>query len=697
MDQDSGTLEDHAPDPPTPPPRTIRRIPRSLQVGYEPAITVCLGDEVQEIPQSRFLHHVWTDGLYSDCHECGLGFSAEDGDTATTLIRTIAFDDSECDLDGTGAMDVIQKPLTAYPIRVFNRHFQCLKDQDVRYIPVSHAWHPEVSQLQNDHPDTIDMSVHYQAVRAVYQTPIKTLQAIAARFGPETEIWHDYLSVPQWLDGFQTQLLQAIPDIYSWPGETLRPLSDSDSEETQVEFPGMVMHLDDVTSTSLTHLRSNRKYSLFLEGLSSVTRSRWFDRMWVALEYLQAGTVFILTSDWKVFGTEAGQLLERTDTAVSKYIKQKGPTAFHDDSNAKGCRYAAKVCWTDMESWKKWPDKHRTLGSAVYILGQKQCRDRRDYHFALAGMIGLRINKVHDRADDSERFFRLAKAALRRGDYTPLLFTPVSGEDSFPPARWLHGHSSMTEELWDLGPCHEKASWIEILRSNRVQPQLQHVGIVEEWRCIDVDVDPKVFFQSVTVWILKGSGASASAFCAAIDRIFPYDGDKALYTRWDRDGDSNHQAATRPAQYNYPLITHHLERFLELLSESPLVLDQIDAITEDLIAFTGLNRRGKHSADSRLNMALGEVEWNKNKKSLALDGIAEVCCLSCKRRSLFRLLCWAPPEPGVTEVFRIPELLFDETFPQGVGLVVTNGLIGGKMSSGTPSCDCWEYRRVDIL
>jgi hypothetical protein len=655
---------------------------------------------VQEIPQSRFLHHVWTDGLYTDCHECGLGFSAEDGgDMATTLIRTIAFDDSEYGLDGTGGMDITQEPLTAYPLRVFNRHFQCLKDQDVRYIPVSHAWHPEVSQLQNDHPDTIDLSVHFQAVRAVYQTPVRTLQAITARFGPEVEIWHDYLSVPQWLEGFQTQLLQAIPDIYSWPGKVLEPLSDSDSdsEEIQVELPGMVMHLDDVAAISLTHLRSNREYPLFLEGLSSVTQSRWFERMWVALEYLQAGTVFILTSDWKVFDTEAGQLLERTDTAVSRYIKQKGPTAFHDDSNARGCRYATKVCWTDMESWKKWPDKHRTLGSAVYILGQKQCRDRRDYHFALAGMIGLRINKAHDRADDSERFFRLAKAALRRGDYTPLLFTPVSGEDGYPAARWLHGHSSMTEEVWDLGACHEKASRAEILRSNCVQPELQQVGTVEEWRLIDVDMDPKIFFQSVTAWSVKASGPSASAFCAAIDRIFPKDGDKALYTRWDGDADNNHQTTTWPTQYNHPLITRHLERFLEMMSESPLPLDQIWATTEALIAATGLDRRSRHSADSRLSMALGEVEWNKNKKSLAVDGIAEVQCLSCPQRSLFRLLCWTPPELGVTEVFRIPDLLYDETVPQGVGLVVTGGVIEGKMSNGTPACDCSAYRRVEIL
>ncbi|KAH6842614.1 hypothetical protein B0I37DRAFT_382383 [Chaetomium sp. MPI-CAGE-AT-0009] len=678
------------------PLRTVQRIPRSLQVGYEPAITVCLGDVVQEIPQSQFLQHVWTDGLYTDCHECGLGFSSEDDDIDMTLIRTIAFDEFECGSDGTGGMDMTQEPLTAHPIRVFNRHFQCLKDRNIRYVPISHAWHPEVSRLQDNPPDTIDLSVHFQAVRAVYQTPVKTLKAIAARFGPAIEIWHDYLSVPQWLYGFQTQLLQAIPDIYSWPGKMM---PESPSEAMQVEFPGMVMHLDDVTAVSLSHLHNNREYPLFLEGLSRVTQSRWFDRMWVALEYLQAETVFILTSDWKVFGTEAGQLLERTDTAVSKYIKQKGSTAFHDDSNARGCRYATKVCWTDMESWNKWPDKHRTLGSAVYILGQKQCRDMRDYHFALAGMIGLRVNKAHDRGDDSERFFRLAKAALRIGDYTPLLFTPILGEDSYPAARWLHGHSSMTEAIWDLGPCHEKAYYTEILRSDRVQPQLHLVGTVDEWRCIDVDVDPKVFFQSVTAWILEGSGASASAFCAAIDRVFPNDGDKALYTRWDGYVDKNHtatQLANRP-QYNYPLITHHLERFIETLGGSPLPPNQVSAITEDLIAATGLDRRGKHSADSRLNMAWSEVEWNKNKKSLAVDGIARVQCLYCKQRSLFRLLCWTPPELGVTEVFRIPDLLYDETVPQGVGLVVTNGIINGKMSNGTPACDCKAYRTVDIL
>lgn len=210
-----------------------------------------------------------------------------------------------------------------------------------------------------------------------------------------------------------------------------------------------------------------------------------------------------------------------------------------------------------------------------------------------------------------------------RGDYTPLLFTPIPGEAHYPGARWLHGHTSMTEEIWDLGPCHEKADFQEIFNLGCVQPSLQEVGIVEGWRLIDADVDPKVFFQSVTAWILEDSGSSATEFCAAIDRVFPKDGNKALYTRWDGYGDGN--PATQPpsrSQYNYSLIKHHLEEFSELLRSSPAALNQVHTVSDDLIAATGLGRRGKHSADSRLNTTLGEVEWNRKRKSLAVDGVA---------------------------------------------------------------------------
>jgi hypothetical protein len=59
-----------------------------------------------------------------------------------------------------------------------------------------------VSSFQNDRHSGGDISHDFEVARAVYQTPVKTLEAVTIEFGP-TEIWHDYLSVPQWQPVFQ--------------------------------------------------------------------------------------------------------------------------------------------------------------------------------------------------------------------------------------------------------------------------------------------------------------------------------------------------------------------------------------------------------------------------------------------------------------------------------------------------------------
>lgn len=88
----------------------------------------------------------------------------------------------------------------------------------------------------------------------------------------------------------------------------------------------------------------------------------------------------------------------------------------------------------------------------------------------------------------------------------------------------------MTEKLWDLGACHQKAEHQRIVQDGLIWPELEEVGIVEEFEFIDTDEDPKFFFRSLVTWILDINGTSASALCDTINRIFTDFESKALYT-----------------------------------------------------------------------------------------------------------------------------------------------------------------------
>jgi hypothetical protein len=79
----------------------------------EPTIIIYLGAERQQIPQLKFLSHIWEHGLDSPCMVCSQGFNDDN-----PPIRTVAFDTSQDVL--SSSLDITQTPIAPHPIRVFN-------------------------------------------------------------------------------------------------------------------------------------------------------------------------------------------------------------------------------------------------------------------------------------------------------------------------------------------------------------------------------------------------------------------------------------------------------------------------------------------------------------------------------------------------------------------------------------------------
>ncbi|KAM5361435.1 hypothetical protein ACJZ2D_013125 [Fusarium nematophilum] len=185
------------------------------------------------------------------------------------------------------------------------------------YIPVSHAWHDTIAKAQDAHAE--DTNATYLA----YQVPVRTLLAASKKYGP-TEIWHDYLSVPQWRKETQKQLLLAIPTIYSYPQNTL-------------------IHLDDVQAVHLSQTAEDQTYETFIEGMTATIRSRWFDRMWVTLEYIQGREILILAEEDEISDFSAERLSLRISDAVAKYVKPQGHGKFMQDVARQRARWVTNV------------------------------------------------------------------------------------------------------------------------------------------------------------------------------------------------------------------------------------------------------------------------------------------------------------------------------------------------------------------
>ncbi|KAM7212524.1 hypothetical protein V8F06_012105 [Rhypophila decipiens] len=271
----------------------------------EPRVSIYVGPDLRHFPQSKLLSYIWTGGLDSDCMVCGSPFVPG----LSVPIRTIGFEYSQPERHGSRLIDITQTSLSPHPIRIYNRHLACIKKKKIDFIPVSHAWHETVAQAQDRQLD------HIGAAWLAYQTPVRTLVAADKRYGP-VEIWHDYLTVPHWQKDVQQQLLLSLPAIYSY---TQR----------------VIMHLDDVSASHLSQAYKDLSYKSFLEGLTQTIESRWFDRLWVTLEYIQSKEVLILSEEYEISDFSASQLAFRIDDIATKYIQYNGKWCLHERCHQK--------------------------------------------------------------------------------------------------------------------------------------------------------------------------------------------------------------------------------------------------------------------------------------------------------------------------------------------------------------------------
>ncbi|KAI8632271.1 hypothetical protein F5Y19DRAFT_492137 [Xylariaceae sp. FL1651] len=608
----------------------------SKSVIAEPSIIIYLGSARQQIAQSKYLSHIWKSGLDSPCTVCHRHF-AEKGDPP---IRTFTFETSE-DLS-EDASDITQMPIAPYPIRVINRHFTCLKLKRIKYIPISHVWHETVSRAQ------VSRETLHSAIRLAYQVPIRSLLALTRQFG-RVEIWHDYMSVPQWQSATQQQLLLQLPGIFSYPD-------------------CMVMHLDDVSLSHLKDIVNPPGYSIFIESIAALTNSRYFDRMWVVLEYIQSKQAMLLTQYYDIFDKPATALSEIAGANLGRYVSRLGQNRFNELAQAKGFHWSKRACWDDQHTWKRQNPKLRTLGAAIFIIGQKACRDHHDYFFSLRFLLGLqqdeaKVNTIL--SDDAfESYLALSWDTLKNGDYSPLLLLPLNSEETDPRAPWLRGHSKISHNL------------------------LESIGVVQSFEHYDFFGSTESIFYRVARKIIDVSGTCPKSFCGAISRIFPSAAEKGVFSSALSEIALDN---SRPPASDFSSIQKQIER-LSYLSFKGEHRSEIAQVSKRLLALLGLGLPEKQSSISRIKAASEEAQWYKKK----VEGLAAVRCKGCSQDLLFRATVWEPPAPATAEMYRIPGLLYDDTIAEGTGLMVCDGKIVGKMAYATTACDCRISEFVEI-
>ncbi|KAK3360912.1 hypothetical protein B0T24DRAFT_643045 [Lasiosphaeria ovina] len=631
--------------------------------------TIIVGDEERTFPQSKFFESVWGDALDSPCFCCGLEFTLRPGDIpdhesppggrrilrsislATSMTRVIQQDD-----------DIRHPRHPVSTFRVVNRHFDCAGEADVVYLHISLNWHDSVASAKDlGSGEPVDS----EPARLLHQTVADTLNALQA-YDPGTrkvEIMHDYLSTPFWhphLNRFCDKWFQSMKA----PASTI-PV-------------WLAFHWHDVSSASLVGLYEDTSPQRFIKHLSKILESSWFRSLPARFDYCQTSRVLVISKDPVVF--HASSLFKGLHDKTRSYLygpPTSSPSSMPGKSKYTSIYQLSNRLIFNLQSWGTLPSHCLSIHAALHLIGYESGWERAEHIRALYDLMGLGAKLPNDRF---LQVYRLAIWALEMGDPSPLLMIPMGATEPDPRAPWLRAYSELT---WDLGLCQSLSRAPSIIRDGNLKARVEFVGTIMDWELFDVSentTSDEIFCQAVSNILLLSS--NLTAFFGAIDRIFPGYGN---INPFNLDVDEWQKRRERAVSVLLKAWSDSGTQFSFNDPAQPYNDKQLD-IAKSLVRAMELHQHGMMKY-ARLLYSFDEIRTRFKTYGRAMDGLAQIRCLQ-GHRDVFRLTCWETPKTKVAKVYRLPGRVYAHTVQAGLGIVVCEGRIIGRMTSGTfpPTC-----------
>ncbi|KAI5918315.1 hypothetical protein F4810DRAFT_692595 [Camillea tinctor] len=357
-----------------------------------------------------FLDRLWS-GMRrggSTCCQCGL----EIGPTEV-LVRTFA-------LQTSGFRDIhkytekIEVHTIAEAILVYHRHLSCLLES-TKYVTVSHVWHPAVADLQYRRGSS-DASIE-EVASIVREVPPRIYLALAKIIQQPFEVWHDYISVPQWQDDIKISIIEAIPMIFKQAFLT-------------------VAYLSDIESSTVNAMRNGKSMQTRVRGISDICNAKWFSRTWTAMELVQSHQLLAMLKDYVILddgnssnggGSGRGLFVEELSKAWSAEVRARGDSHKVEDMAEIG---------KNLVPWQLGPltlirecnlrGQRVTFAMAYELLACRCVTNRRDFFHALLGVVDTGLTEAELSADEPTAMLQVARGCLANGtgDYSPLFMIP---------------------------------------------------------------------------------------------------------------------------------------------------------------------------------------------------------------------------------------------------------------------------------
>jgi hypothetical protein len=296
-------------------------------------------------------------------------------------------------------------------ILLLHRHLKCLVKFG-KYITVSHVWHPDVGALHNEKGEA---SVSIDAVSdIIHEEPVHMFRGIATGLGnTEFELWHDYLSVPQWMEDWKGKIIQAIPEIYQNSTFT-------------------VIHLADISIDSISAIRSEGSSQFEIcKGVSNMCNAKYFSRVWTAMEFAKSKNIrgmvqgHNLIPDHQSYRSLVHEMDARWEQQVSLV---GGPHPIEIMVNMGYNLVPWQLGSLEEVRFRVGLNQRNGFANAYEFLALRGITKPRDFFHAMLSIVKVELTYPDLHPNNEEALQQIARACLVSGDLSVLLMMPGSSQ-----------------------------------------------------------------------------------------------------------------------------------------------------------------------------------------------------------------------------------------------------------------------------
>jgi hypothetical protein len=378
---------------------------------------------------------------------------------------------------------------------------------------------------------------------------------------------------------------------------------------------------------------------------------------------------------------------EITPSKFSSLVKQI------TDSHTECINSTGISCTPDSESTWRWIEtlpifvkerqKNKCLGYVFDMIANQGCRSYRDKFIGASALLEVPGYSTELPQTPQEACLWLSERRLEGNDFSPLLLHP-SNELRYDKARWLKGHTTMTSNMWGLGVQTQPARVAPRLQDHTIYLESELVGRVTNTFSWELRAEDKYSgFSGVLPHLVKLAGGSASSFVESLERIYP---SQFLWTAEDT-GNGYHFPGLRYEVPQSNAIETTLESLLKRYSAASSMNDiaELGTLCDAIIALLELSTPPTSPLGPFRNV--GRLQLYGRLCDSSECTLILASCPTCDKITLFRTTLWQEPKTQA-QLYLIPGLSYQYSVPSGMGIVIEDEEIIGRVRFGSSACNC---------